>query len=152
MPERLRTRGDAMENEEGESKSWLRTFPGLLTTIAAVLTAVTGLVAAISGLLPTFSSRAPAPIVQSCIAGYVWREAYPEDHVCVTQETHMRALQDNQLAGSRRKPGGGASGADTCDVGFVWRDAFPGDRVCVTVETRTQAAQDNREAGLRVNR
>ena len=64
----------------------------------------------------------------------------------------MRALQDNQLAGSRRKPGGGASGADTCDVGFVWRDAFPGDRVCVTVETRTQAAQDNREAGLRVNR
>ena len=96
-----------MENDEGESKSWLQTLPGSLTTIAAVLTAITGLVGAVSGLVPRFGSRAPAPVVQNCIAGYVWREAYPEDHVCVTLETHMRTLQDNQLAASRRKPGGG---------------------------------------------
>jgi len=95
---------------------------------------------------------APAPVVQDCISGYVWREAYRDDHVCVTQETHMRTIQDNELAESRRSPGGGAYGADTCRVGFVWRDAFPGDRVCVVVETRTEAAEDNRQAALRVKR
>jgi hypothetical protein len=24
----------------------------------------------------------------ACAEGYVWREAFPDDHVCVTKETH----------------------------------------------------------------
>jgi hypothetical protein len=138
--------------EEVDTKSWLQTLPGILTACAAVLTALGGLIAALSGLFPKFWSQAPAPVVQDCIAGYVWREAYRDDHVCVTLETHMRTIQDNELAGSRRQPGGGAYGPDTCKVGFVWREAFEGDRVCVTVETRTEAAKDNEQSPLRVKR
>ena len=139
-------------NKEADSKSWFLTLPGFLTALAAVVTAITGLVAAISNLLPRSSAPATTSDTQDCIAGYVWRQANREDRVCVTEETHLRTLQDNELAGSRRNPAGGPYGPDTCRVGFVWRDAFPGDRVCVTLETRAQAAEDNRQAALRVKR
>lgn len=54
-----------------------------------------------------------------CIAGYVWREAIPDDHVCVSVQTHKQTLQDDMLAGSRRNPSGGPYGPDTCLPGFV---------------------------------
>jgi hypothetical protein len=38
----------------------------------------------------------------TCLQGYVWREAVPGDHVCVTPETRAQAAQDNSLAASRR--------------------------------------------------
>src|SRR5215218_4864082 len=96
-------RGTMGTQDDGD-KSWLRTLPGLMTTTAAVLTAITGLVAALSGL-PIFHSGNSAhtsTVGQDCISPYVWRKAYQEDYVCVTAETHMRTLQDNELAGSRR--------------------------------------------------
>ena len=135
--------------DEGGSKNWLQSLPGILTALAAVLTAIAGLVAALSGW---FSSETVAPAVQNCIPGYVWREAVRDDHVCVTLETHTRTIQDNELAASRRNPSGGNYGPDTCKVGYVWRDAFDGDRVCVTVETRAQAKEDNEQAAIRVKR
>jgi len=131
-----------------ERKPWLQTVPGVLTALAALVTAATGLIAAFTNFFP----KSASPVAQDCVPGYVYREAYPDDHVCVTPETRARTLQDNQLAGSRRRPGGGPFGADTCEDGFVWRDAFPGDHVCVTPETREQAATDNRDAPLRVRR
>ena len=85
----------------------------------------------------------------TCLQGYVWREAVPGDHVCVTPETRAQAAQDNSLADSRRSPTGGAYGPDTCLQGYVWREAVPGDHVCVTPETRAQAAQDNSLADSR---
>jgi hypothetical protein len=85
----------------------------------------------------------------TCLQGYVWREAVPGDHVCVTPETRTQAAQDNSLAASRRSPTGGAYGPDTCLQGYVWREAVPGDHVCVTPETRTQAADDNSQAASR---
>ena len=87
-----------------------------------------------------------------CIAGYVWRQAIPDDHVCVSVQTHEQVLQDNMLAGSRRNPSGGPYGPDTCLTGFVWREAFQDDHVCVTAETRSRVVQDNRQGPDRIAR
>ena len=85
----------------------------------------------------------------TCRPGFVWREAFPGDHVCVTPETRAQAAHDNSQADARREPGGGPFGPDTCREGFVWREAHPGDHVCVTPETRAQTAEDNRLAATR---
>jgi hypothetical protein len=85
----------------------------------------------------------------TCKQGYVWREAFAGDHVCVTPQTRTQAADDNRLAASRRAPGGGAYGADTCLAGFVWREASPADHVCVSPATRAQAAADNAQAANR---
>lgn len=85
----------------------------------------------------------------TCIQGYVWREAVPDDHVCVTPDTRAQATSDNNLALSRRSPSGGAYGPDTCTQGYVWREAVTDDHVCVTPETRDQTAQDNSLADRR---
>lgn len=81
--------------------------------------------------------------------GWVWREAFTNDHVCVTGETRSQAAADNAQADRRREPNGGPYGPDTCKQGFVWREASPVDHVCVTVATRTQAAIDNSQAADR---
>jgi hypothetical protein len=88
----------------------------------------------------------------TCIPGYVWREAFPGDHVCVDPTVRAQAAEDNRLAAERREPGGGAYGPDTCRAGFVWREAGPDDHVCVTPRTRSQAAIDNRAARSRYAR
>jgi hypothetical protein len=38
----------------------------------------------------------------TCLQGYVWREAVPSDHVCVTPETRTQTAEDNNLASSRQ--------------------------------------------------
>ena len=85
----------------------------------------------------------------TCIQGFVWREASPSDHVCVTPNVRNDTAQQNAVGPSNREPNGGAYGPDTCKQGFVWRDAFPGDHVCVTSAARNQAAADNNAAGSR---
>jgi hypothetical protein len=85
----------------------------------------------------------------TCIQGYVWREAAASDHVCVAPEVRESARIDNAQAAARRSPNGGAYGPDTCLQGFVWREAFPGDHVCVSPQTRSQAAQDNQWVRVR---
>lgn len=82
----------------------------------------------------------------TCLEGYVWRDASPADHVCVTPDIRAQAATDNRQALSRRQPGGGAYGPDTCRQGYVWRDAFDDDHVCVSPDTRDQAAFDNSQA------
>ena len=101
----------------------------------------------LAGLMPKMAHAAPHP--NACIDGYVWREAYPDDHVCVTPAVRTQAAADNRLAATRSEPQGGAYGPDTCKAGFVWREARPDDHVCVPPEVRTQAAHDNREAASR---
>ncbi len=85
----------------------------------------------------------------TCLNGYVWRDAVPGDHVCVTPATRTQAAYDNSKAAARRSPTGSPYGPDTCIRGYVWREAVPGDRVCVTPATRTQAANDNGQASAR---
>lgn len=101
----------------------------------------------LAGLMPKMAHAAPHP--NACIDGYIWREAYPDDHVCVTPAVRTQAAADNRLAATRSEPQGGAYGPDTCKAGFVWREARPDDHVCVPPEVRTQAAHDNREAASR---
>lgn len=85
----------------------------------------------------------------TCEQSFVWREAAPNDHVCVNPKDRDQAQQDNKAAASRIQSGGGPFGPDTCRQGFVWREAFPGDHVCVEPPVRIQAAQDNSRAMLR---
>ena len=85
---------------------------------------------------------------ETCINGFVWREAIPGDNVCVTPETRSQTRYDNSQAGYRRNPNG-AYGSNTCINGFVWREAFDGDVVCVTPDTRAKAKYDNSQAPYR---
>jgi hypothetical protein len=86
----------------------------------------------------------------ACAQGYVWREAFAGDYVCVTPAIRAQAARDNAQADARREPGGGAYGPDTCRQGFVWREAGPDDHVCVAPPTRDQAARDNAQAAHRL--
>ncbi len=79
----------------------------------------------------------------TCKVGYVWRDAFTGDHVCVTGATRTQAANDNKMASQRRSPTGGSYGPDTCKVGYVWREATPSDHVCVSGITRTQTKRDN---------
>jgi len=90
-------------------------------------------------------------IVDRCLQGFVWREARPSDHVCVTGQIRDQTRQDNAQAANRRSPNGGPFGPDTCRQGFVWREAFPNDHVCVNPDVRTRSAQENGQAAVRRN-
>ena len=79
-------------------------------------------------------------LVRRCLPGYVWREAFEGDHVCVTPATRSQAAADNAAAAARREPNGGAYGPDSCKPGFVWRVARPEDLVCVTPERKHSAS------------
>ena len=81
----------------------------------------------------------------TCVPGFVWRGAFPGDHVCVPSATRDQAAYDNSQRASRIDPNG-AYGPDTCVQGYVWRGASPEDHVCVSSATRTQTANDNSQA------
>jgi len=95
---------------------------------------------------------ASASIIQygpdTCAQGYVWREAIPSDHVCVTPQVRQQTADDNAQAASRRVPNG-VYGSNTCVPGYVWREAFQGDAVCVTPQIRQQTRDDNAQADAR---
>ncbi len=85
----------------------------------------------------------------TCQQGYVWRNAYDGDAVCVLPSVRDQAYADNAAAASRVDPNG-AYGPSTCVSGYVWREAFAGDLVCVEPWVRDQAAADNAAAKSRV--
>ena len=87
----------------------------------------------------------------ACVQGYVWREAIPGDHVCVTPEARAQVQRDNNEALNRRDLKG-AQGPNTCVEGYVWREAAPGDYVCVRPEVRAQAQRENTDAVNRAAR
>jgi hypothetical protein len=83
----------------------------------------------------------------TCASGYVWREARPTDHVCVTPAS--RDLVSRENARAKQRWTAGAYGPHTCVQGYVWRDAFKGDDVCVTPERRDAVRDENRKANSR---
>ena len=87
----------------------------------------------------------------TCLDGFVWRQATPKDHVCVTPEIRAQTARDNALAQTRSSAAAGTFGRDLCVAGYVWREAVPGDRVCVTPATWQQVHDDNLTAGARRN-
>lgn len=80
-----------------------------------------------------------------CAEGYVWREAFPGDHICVTKETHDLVAEENRNAEKNRAE----NFENKCEPGLVWRMAGPEDHVCVTQVERDQAQQDNSLARTR---
>jgi hypothetical protein len=110
------------------------------------------------GVLATGLAVSPvnaAPLTygpDTCIQGYVWREARDSDTVCVTPDVRDRTAQENANPELNREPGGGAWGSDTCMQGFVWREAFDGDTICVTPEIRQATWDDNAAAESRYER
>ncbi|MER7949666.1 RICIN domain-containing protein [Streptomyces sp. NPDC096079] len=108
--------------------------------------AVAALVLAAAGGVGSARGAAPPPGPDSCVEGYVWRLATPDDHVCVTQEVHDQVVEDNSHAEERREPDGGPYGPATCRQGWVWREGTPYDLTCVDPVVRSQAWQDNSEA------
>jgi hypothetical protein len=87
----------------------------------------------------------------TCLNGYVWREATPADHVCVTPLIRMQTARQNAEAAAHRSPTGGPYGPDTCVNGYVWREAVANDHVCVFPAWRQQARDDNAQAKARRN-
>lgn len=119
------------------------------TGVASASTAQPAAVTSMSHQAAPTASAAGDFGPDTCLQGWVWRDARPGNHVCVTPATRSQAAADNALAASRRQPGGGPYGPDTCIQGYVWREAFPGNHVCVTPATRSQAAADNAQAANR---
>ncbi|WP_433423539.1 hypothetical protein ACQP1V_15995 [Microtetraspora malaysiensis] len=117
------------------------------TALGLATAAITGL-----GVLPAVVAAAPASAADygsdTCAQGYVWREARPSDHVCVTPAVRTQTAQDNAVKASRWT--NGAYGPHTCVTGYVWREAFSGDDVCVTPAVRNQVRADNADAAGRV--
>jgi hypothetical protein len=84
----------------------------------------------------------------TCAPGYVWRDAFPGDHVCVIPDVRDQAAADNAAASQRVDPGG-PYGPDSCRQGYVWREASPADHVCVTPDVRQRTQDDNATADQR---
>ncbi|MFJ7247188.1 hypothetical protein ACIQWA_21440 [Kitasatospora sp. NPDC098652] len=106
---------------------------GMNTAMAAVL--------ALGGAaLGASSAHAQDFGPDTCRQGFVWRDARPGDHVCVTPDIRSQAAFDNSQVPVRTLADG------FCVQGFVWREAWVGDTVCVTPETRAQTRFDNSQA------
>lgn len=85
----------------------------------------------------------PERAADACADGYVWREAVPDDHVCVTPERREEIRAQNQDPDAHRNQNGGQYGVETCEDGYVWREAADGDHICVTPEERDKVAEEN---------
>jgi hypothetical protein len=88
----------------------------------------------------------PAPS-GPCIQSFVWREATPNDHVCVAPEMRSLIAQQNR---DRLAHGVMNQGKMYYLPSFVWREAVAGDQVCVTPQERSKVREDNRLASSRV--
>lgn len=80
-----------------------------------------------------------------CAQGYVWRESFQGDYVCVPPASRSRAQADNAAAAGRLQAGG-----VYCVSGYVWREAGSRDRVCVPPQTRAETWEENRLAASRI--
>lgn len=90
------------------------------------------------------SSSASQKAAGVCKRGFVLRDAYKGDKVCVTPQTRQQVEADNRAAAQRRAPNG------LCIKGYVWRRADPQDHVCVTAGTRKLTAEDNSQSSARL--
>ncbi|MFF3556938.1 hypothetical protein ACFYXL_26420 [Streptomyces tsukubensis] len=126
------------------------TGPVTLRSVSArLITAVTVVAGALAAGPPAAAADLPyGPY--TCANGFVWREAFAGDQVCVPPAIRSQSWSENALGPSRREPNGGPYGPDTCKQGFVWREARPSDRVCVPPPSRDQARSDNANAPWRL--
>ncbi len=84
----------------------------------------------------------------TCLQGFVWRNARSGDTVCVTPATRDQVAAQNANAGANKDPSQ-AYGPASCSQGYVWREAFDGDTICVTPAVRSATLADNAAAESR---
>jgi hypothetical protein len=125
------------EQDMSTTTRWWRVAPALAVTM---MSATSGVVAAQADPLPYGPD--------TCIDGFVWRNARSGDAVCVLPETRDQVAQENADPGAHEDPNG-AYGPQSCAQGYVWRQAFDGDTICVTPEIRTATLADNAAAASR---
>ncbi|MDH5657634.1 MAG: hypothetical protein OEZ34_17090 [Spirochaetia bacterium] len=101
------------------------------------------IISGVAGIIfiASLSLYAQAP---RCKQGYVWREAYRGDYICVPPSSRSQAQNDNRYAKKRMLSNG------RCVQGYVWREANRSDRVCVTPAIRSRTAAENRAHSSRV--
>lgn len=119
-------------------------FPAVPCGVAGALAALIAMVALVA---PAVGAQPLHAGPDTCVAGYVFRGAFPGDAVCVTPDERRLVELDNRAARSRISPG--AYGPDQCLAGFVWRLARPSDLVCVVPAHRAQIRLDNQLAAGR---
>jgi hypothetical protein len=117
----------------------MNTWTRRLTVAAAAMAAAAGVMTA-----PLTTEAATPQQARWCKQGYVWREATPNDYVCVRPSQRTQARSDNAHASERWLPG-----SYVCRQGYVWREARPNDYVCVTPSVRAQVRYDNAHAAER---
>jgi hypothetical protein len=103
------------------------------------------LVTLMSSLVASTGNYGP----DTCLQGWVWREAYPGDVVCVTPATRTQTAEDNAAASSHVVVSRWPFFPRPCISGYVWRQADPTDYVCVLPATAAQAQADNAQAANR---
>jgi hypothetical protein len=96
------------------------------------------------------STSASGTASLACPQGFVWREASPADHVCVTPQQRMLTRLQNAAGAARVSQTDHTYGPATCVQGYVWREAFTGDAVCVTPQERDAAAAQNASAPAQI--
>ncbi len=134
---------DALTVRLGSGISRRRLLGRFAGTAAAAAVVATG--------LQTTAKAAVCPYgANTCLNGYVWREATSYDLVCVTPDQRDQAYYDNQAGPGRIDPNG-AWGPNTCVSGYVFRLATPDDLVCVTPAQRDQVAYENSYAAGNVD-
>ena len=93
--------------------------------------------------------------IDTCQNGYVWREAFKGDNVCVPGASRSQAATDNAAARDRFVVAHNppivslAFGIDTCQNGYVWRETVTNDHVCVSLQRRDDVATENSLAASR---
>lgn len=92
------------------------------------------------------SRRVKASLVNAygqdaCAYGYIWRNLFEGDTVCITSARYNEYRQENSDDSIYKAPG-----STFCLQGYVWRDAYNGDTICVTPALRDQAAADNAQS------
>lgn len=116
---------------------------------ASLFLPVSGVLALAVSAVPASAVAEPLPYgPDTCIQGYVWREARPGDTVCVLPAVRDRTATENAHPASNKDPLAG-SGPQSCSQGYVWREAFDGDTICVTPAERADTLADNAAAQSR---
>jgi hypothetical protein len=128
---------------EDSSGGPIRSHWAMLTAPATALTAL------LVGASVTPAAADPLPYgPDTCINGYVWREARTRDNVCVTPGTRDQVAARNANTGGH-KDTSQAYGPKSCSRGYVWRHASDSDTICVTPGTRSTTLADNAAASSR---
>lgn len=122
------------------------------STCLATSAAACAALVAVTVMTPATADPLPYGL-DTCLSGFVWRNARDGDTVCVTPRVRDQVAQQNANPGSNRDPLAG-SGPQSCSQGYVWREAFDGDTICVTPAIRSATLADNAAAASRkeVNR